>query len=432
MWSTLYREVETNGALPASDAVEKDIRSLAKTSAQADALSNTYASIAREIRGLPRGEAIQRLAEMELGDRTNETKVARQNEVEGNLVKSLAASVAALGSCPSGGTPINTTVDPIPLFEHWRQATAATLYGAYKTMSVGYQSCNAISLSPLNASGADIQGITVTGTYPDGIGLTRDISSASQVFTTNPFYSGRASPPTGCFGATTSPIIYNYGGKPYTSAGVMDLTKNAGTGSSTLGIDCSGFVASATLAGGLRLKQNVSSKAAQSTGVSASMLANPAGNGLTCFNRLASTATEDLKSGDVVANTGHTIMIDQAGADPFGIAGAKTAADCDAVSYSKFNFTVIQSSASKGGIGINRYRAIDFLAGYTSMRTGLEAYATSFCRVRLGLDSPSTLTNTSLAVVIRNQGGPACTDTRIGLVGESCLQSCTPVAPSTL
>jgi hypothetical protein len=438
LWSELYRQVEESGALPAATEIESEVRSLARTSDQADSLVAAYSAIAHETRFLSREAALVRLAQMEIGDRTTEEKSASQNEIEAKLANALASSVTALGACPTKPSPPGTppapgSADSIPLFEAWRTTVPASLYGAYKTLSVGYQSCNAVALPALSLSIAAISGVTVTGNHVSGTGLTREVTDAAAVYRTNPFYSGRRSPASGCFTAPDSPLIYDYGGKPYTTTAgsTIDLTRNAGSGTDALGIDCSGFVTTSVLAGGLRLKQNVSSKAAQSGGVSASMFADPSGNGLTCFNRLASTKTEDLRSGDIIANTGHVVLVDKVNADPFGIAGAKTAADCDKVTASNFKFTIIQSSASKGGIGMNRYLASDFLAGYSAMNSGLVAYAKSFCRVRLGLDPVTTLANTSKAVVIRNQGGAACTDTRIALTGESCLQGCGSVMASS-
>ena len=434
LWSALYREVDERGELPAAADVSDQIHGLVSDAGQAESLASAYATISREVRFLDREEALRRLAQMELGDRTSDEKIARQDELERSLTKALAASVAALGTCTTPPTtpPATGPVDAVPMFEAWRKSATATLYGAYKTMSVGYQSCNAVGLPALTSATPAVQGISVTGTHENGVGHTREVTDAAALFATNPFYAKRISPPTGCFGATKSPIIYDYGGKPYASSTAIDLTKNGGSGTSSLGVDCSGFIATAVLAGGLRLKQGVSSKPAQSGGVSASMLADPANNGLSCFARLPSTKTQNLQSGDVIANTGHVVMVDRAGTDPLGIEGAKTSADCENVSYKKFDFTIIQSSASKGGIGMNRYRAVDYLAGYSAMRIGLEAYARSFCRVRIGLDSPSTLAKTANAVVIRNKGGSACTDNRVPLVGETCLQACGTGSASVL
>jgi hypothetical protein len=157
------------------------------------------------------------------------------------------------------------------------------------------------------------------------------------------------------------------------------------------------------------------------------MFASPAKNGLSCFAPVASTPSAVLRAGDVIANTGHVVMVDRVGSDPFGIANAKTATDCANITSKGFDFTIVQSSPSKGGIGLNRYRAADYFSG--SMRTGMEAYAKSFCRVRLGLASPTTLASPSYAVVIRHTGTPSCVDQRIALEGESCMRSC---APNTL
>jgi hypothetical protein len=438
LWSELYRQVGRGGGLPTTNEIESEVRGLARSNEQAEALVAAYSTVAHEIRFLGREDALVRLAEMEIGDRTTPEKAARQDAVEGAMARALGASVSALGACPNPAPPAGTTPpvvtppaggspDPVALFESWRNRVPATLYGAYKTMSVGYQTCNAVALSPLSSSTATVSGITVTGTHVSGTGLTREVTDAAAVYRTNPFYSGRVSPAVGCFSPPSTPLIYDYGGKPDTTSGPspsIDLFHNAGSGTSALGVDCSGFVTTAVLSGGLRLKQNVTSKAPQSGGVNAAMYADPAGNGLSCFARLASTKTQELRSGDIVANGGHVIMIADTGADPFGIAGARTAADCAAASSSNFHFTIIQSSPSKGGIGMNRYLAADYLAGSTSMRTGLEAYARSFCRVRLGLDSPTTLTDTAHAVVVRSRGGAACTDARVPLAGESCLRTC--------
>ncbi len=432
MWAELYRQVESGGKLPEPDSVEGEVRASVRTSEQAEAIVAAYSTITREIRFLSREEALVRLAEMEIGDRTSPEKNARQDELERRLTRSLAASVVALGNCPSTpGTPTAPGApDSVPLFEAWRVSMPASIYGAYKTMSVGYQSCNAVAVPPLSLAIGSVSGITVTGNHPSGNGLTREVTDVAALYRTNPYYAERLAPASGCFTTTGTPLIYDYGGKPYVSGaggGVMDLFQNAGSGTDALGVDCSGFVASAVLAGGLRLKQNVTSKAPQSGGVSAAMFADPETNGLTCFAPLASTKAEDLRPGDVIANTGHVVMVDRADADPFGIAGAKTAADCDAVSASKFRFTIIQSSPSKGGIGMNRYLAADYLSTYPAMQSGLEAYAKSFCRVRLGIDPPTTLANMAKAVVIRNRGGSACTDSRIALAEQNCLQSCAPV-----
>jgi len=153
------------------------------------------------------------------------------------------------------------------------------------------------------------------------------------------------------------------------------------------------------------------------------MFADPKANGLSCFAPLPSTANQELRPGDIIANTGHVVMVDRTGADPLGIRRAKSVSECASLTSSGFDFTIIQSSPSKGGIGMNRYRASSYLSG--SMRTGMEAYARSFCRARFE-GKTETLANKSQAVVIRHTGTPACQDKQMPIIGESCLASCAP------
>ncbi len=438
LWRELYRQVDQNGRLPDTEEVGREVRTLARTAEQGDALVRVYRDLRKAVSDLGREEAIQALAEMELGDRTTPEKAARQDALEAAQADAMAISTAVDGACapdPDGSQPvILPPADSISMFEGWRRSLPAPVYGAYKTFSVAYQSCNAVGIRPLTSSVASVDGIDIVGRHSNGVGQKRVVGDASAVFRSNPFYAGRASPVSGCFRATDTPLIYDYGGKPYanTSANSIDLFKNAGSGTSALGIDCSGFVAASVLTGGLRLKSGVSSKAAQSSGVNAAMFANPSGNGLSCLARVQSTASQRLRPGDIIANGGHVIMVDRVGADPFGIANARSAADCAAVSSSRFDFTIIQSSPSKGGIGLNRHRAADYLAGSSSMRSGLIAYAKSFCEVKLGLRSPTTLANTSKAVIVRHLGTSSCVDKPIAIEQQGCLSGCNQIAPTGL
>jgi hypothetical protein len=433
LWSELYRQVDHEGGLPAEASVATEVSTLGHGADTRNALVGLYGQIERNVRGLDREEALRVLAEMEIGDRTTEEKAARQDELERRLASTQSIATAEAGECtePEPGTSPDTNGgDSVALFEGWRQSVPRAVYGAYKTLSVAYQSCNVMDLRPITASTSNVSGISVTGMHPNGVGRARVVSNADAVFRTNPYYANRVSPGAGCFASPSIPLIYDYGGKPYTTSAItstINLHKNGGSGTSALGIDCSGFVSTAVVSGGLRLRSGTSSKAYQVSGISASMFASPAKNGLSCFAPVASTSSAQLRAGDVIANTGHVVMVDRVGNDPFGIAGARNESDCANVTSKNFDFTIVQSSPSKGGIGLNRYRAADYLSG--SMRSGMEAYAKSFCRVRLGLASPTTLASPSYAVVIRHTGTPSCVDQRIALEGESCMRSC---APNTL
>lgn len=435
VWEELYRQVDLYGRLPEADSVAAEVSALAHTAPQSDAMTDAYREIAQAIHGQSKDEAVQTLAEIEIGDRTDSVKEYRQSKIENALSILKSESIAADGTCREISSDVTpASVDAVPMFESWRGKVNTALYGAYKTFSVAYQTCSALSVATLKAGTALVNGITVTGKHANGVGSKRIVRNADLVFKTNPYYANRLSPANGCFTAEKSPLIYDYGGKPYASSalGTIDLFKNAGTGTSTLGIDCSGFVASSVLVSGLRLKSGVTNKAAQSGGTNAAMFANPVGNGLTCFAPLVSSKSATLKPGDIVANGGHVFMIDTVGADPFGIANAKTAAQCNAVTAARFDFTIIQSSPSKNGIGMNRYQGADYLAVTSSFRSGLEAYAKSICQVKLGLIKQKTLANRSLAVVVRHTGTASCVDKPVQLVGESCMKSCAVSSPSLL
>lgn len=427
VWEELYRQVDLYGNLPDSDSVASEVSALAHTTPQSDAMNDAYREIAQAIRGQSPDEAVKTLAEIEIGDRTSSEKAYRQTKIENALSLLKVESIAADGTCTQVIPDVSpAAIDAVPLFETWRGKLNTALYGAYKTFSVAYQTCSALSVATFKASTALVSGITITGKHANGVGSKRQVTNATTVFNTNPYYSSRVSPGKGCFTVEKSPLIYDYGGKPYASSalGTIDLFKNAGTGTTSLGIDCSGFVASSVLVSGLRLKSGVANKAAQSGGTNAAMFANPVGNGLSCFAPLISTKTATLRPGDIVANGGHVFMIDSVGADPFGIANAKTAAQCNAVTAAKFDFTLIQSSPSKGGIGLNRYKGVDYLATTSSFRSGLEAYAKSICQVKLGIIAQKTLANRTLAVVVRHTGTSSCMDKPVQLAGESCMKSC--------
>ena len=49
------------------------------------------------------------------------------------------------------------------------------------------------------------------------------------------------------------------------------------------------------------------------------------------------------------------------GDDPFGLKYSKNINDCSKIDYRNFDFAVTQSSPSKGAIGLNKYKASDYL-----------------------------------------------------------------------
>ncbi|RYZ69796.1 MAG: hypothetical protein EOP09_07070, partial [Proteobacteria bacterium] len=393
VWKELYKQADVLANLPDPASVESEMQTLNRDE-KVQGLNRSLALVYEEIFSSAsqtddRDSMLARLAELELGDRTTEEKARTQDELETRLVEAEALIARANPNCgarepiaelpgidepaqgtevpASGSTPlVDANADKAPLFEAYRKTRHAAVYGAYKTLSVAYQSCNAAQLTALDWDSPTVKGITVVGNHTSGVGLKRDVTSPSEVFRTNPYYSKRVGAGTGCFTQTNSPLIYDYGGKPYASSSastVLDYFKSSGSGTSALGVDCSGYVSSSLLVGGLRLRKNVSSKAVQTSGVSSSMFMNPENNGISCLKKVAVAANGSINPGDIIASSGHVIMVDSVGADPFGIASITRASDCTSanVKTAKFNFTIVQSAPVFGGIGINRMKASEYL-----------------------------------------------------------------------
>lgn len=468
-WQSLYDEANDVSDLPPPSLMAKGFETFSLpnsvSSVAPEALSNAYSSLyagvyeaATTTKGLflvpenteeRRQLLIQKLAEMELGDRTTPEKEAVQdaldaqfaNLAELNAHEDIAAVNPSLCAAPSTGiTPVpgkpassvpgmvDAKIDAVPIFQEFAENYPGALAGAYKVMSVGYQSCNLLDSGTLNSKSVNVAGIVTNGRNTENGGILRKVTSVASLLKTNPYYSTRITPSESCFTEQKNPLIYDYGGKPgFTSAKPleMNLFVNSGTGSAALGIDCSGYISSALLVSGLRLKSGVSSKVAQTHGVSATMMMGPERNGLSCLaSQNTITEKSQLLPGDIIAQSGHVVMVDTVGADPFGISRVKSVASCTAANLSSagFNFTITQSSPSKGGIGMNRFRAADYLAGNSSMRSGLVEYAVAHCKAKFGLTA--TIPATAAAKVVRHKGTASCKDTRIEVKYASCLKNC--------
>lgn len=436
LWNSLYREAATYTNLP------KSIRTTDHPTGVVKVYGELYTDIITAIESSEespskfahpeerRQHLLKRLAELELGDRTTSQKSIEQDRIEArfSLLEKMNAAECPAPDPTSEPEPTDINADSVSLFEEFRQNYAPAVYGAYKIMSVGYQSCSLLDIAPLTSSTPWVEGIEVVGTHPAG-GKQREVTSASDVLKTNPYYSvGRMTPTGACLPEQENPLIYDFGGKPYVSSNTsmeFDLFRNGGSGTAALGIDCSGLVSGALLASGLKLKKTASAKAYQVSGVSSSMLMDPAGNGLSCLSRRSTIQPGDtLLPGDIIAQSGHVVMVDQVGTDPFGISRITKIEDCTTTNLpsSRFSFSILQSSPSLGGIGMNRFTAASYLGGNTSMRNGLVEYAVAHCKAKFGTTAP--LSSSVTAALIRHIGGTLCTDQRVGVKYSSCMKDC--------
>jgi hypothetical protein len=120
------------------------------------------------------------------------------------------------------------------------------------------------------------------------------------------------------------------------------------------------------------------------------------------------------------------VMIDEVGADPYGIAPITKIADCTSANlpYSKFDFVIAQSSPSKNGIGVNRYQARDYLKESSTYRDGLTRYAIAACKAKFGTITTVDTTNLS---VVRHKKTPECKAAALVANKEECVDSCQPL-----
>jgi hypothetical protein len=387
-------------------------------------------------------ELLLLLSAVDVGDQSTGFRAYLQKKVRGQfsqLTKSVqsydlnceAGSGGGAGSSDqASSTPENPSMEVNRDYEYHRtqalqNGLSLAAFGGRWAMTTAFQSCQTTQISPLNSSSPAIKGISVVGKHSDGVGSKREISSLSQLQSTHPYIKDVSSYGAGCFNVKSNPLIYDYGGKPYATTAAtaeLDFFRDNGSGTSVLGFDCSAYVFSAMASAGLRLKEGRTLKASDAWAWGSGTYVEPAKNGLTCLDKISVSSTSTIAPGDIVAIYGHVLMIDKVGQDPFGIASAKTASDCSKITSAGFDFVITQSSPSNGGVGLNFYRAADYLKTSGTMRTGLERYAKAACLAKVN-GTPST-PNLGTLSVVRHKGTAACSAPRVKLAREACIQSC--------
>ncbi len=465
LWTSFTAYIEEHGEPPQSTAIKSTFEQMLKKSKRmslmneksqlrVSALTSDLADVIRLRNDSMTGQKrlaplspeenrefwLERIAQLEIGDRTTQEKSDDVDRVHAILTEmsELANADGEIlrASCVTPPpTPIpepEPTAPPVTatnLFDHWKNTETAPVYGGLKTIAVAYQSCEAATHEPLGPETSDIQGISVVGRHSSGTGNVREIKDLKKMVATHPYLNQYRRPLPQCHDILKAPPIYDYGGKPYTSTSndkLLDLFRNAGSGSKELGIDCSAFVYSSYAVSGLKLKKETSLKASLIKGVSSSMMADPQKNGLTCLEHAKFKRGETLKAGDIIAIRGHVIMVEDVGPDPFGLAKIDSAAGCKLanISVKNFQFTLFQSSPSKGSIGINRMHARHYLTDSGTMGAGLREHAVNACKAQFSSGTVSS--SSSKTSIVRHNGSAQCRDTALSLAKEDCLSSCAP------
>lgn len=470
LWQSFYESVEVDGQPPTADSVRAAMKLGFKSSDRMSKVSvasqDQISKLTSEIAGLVllrteipgnvghgklsllddeqrKGLWLERIAQLEIGDRTTTEKSEDVDRVRASIeaLKALAAKEGLLGvNCESTLVPPPTAAGPpdapitadATLFSHWKAIYPAPVYGGLKTFAMLYQSCEAATRAPLGDEYNGVRGISVTGKHSSGTGNVRVISNLKSLLSDHPYVGSSVykRPLPTCFDVQAKPAIYDYGGKPFTSTSnekVFDMFKNGGSGSKELGIDCSALIYSAFATVGLKFKKETSLKASLVNGISSTMLTEPQKNGLTCLDHASFTQTKNLVPGDIVSIRGHVVLVADVGPDPLGISSINAAGNCkpSAMSISRFNFTILQSSPSKGAIGMNRMRARDYLSDSSTMGQGMIDHAVNACKAKFQVKP--IVSKSTRASVVRHLGTAGCTDTQpIAFSQEACLSSCPP------
>lgn len=370
-------------------------------------------------------EHLQTIIEMEMEDVSTPENV-RLNQVASKsfakvdqAVKELDVQCGAETTEPitgDGTTEPSEITDGPPAV-----AQKNVLVGSHNVFATAYQSCAALEIPEVSAATSDVQGIERYGTHADGVGGQRRVANLSSVQNTHPYIKVAGGAQSGCFNVRSNPLIYDYGGQAAISNNILDFSKNSGSGTSAFGIDCSAYVSAAVAAGGLRYKPGVDNKAVY-TRQNSSKFINASNSGFTCFSNVTTTPTASIKAGDIVGVSGHVVIVDKVGADPFGLKRLKSATDCNSMATTYWDFIISQSSPSKGGIGLNRYVAKDYLRESTKMTTAFMGIAKASCQAYFG--GKNVATPSSSYGIIRHKGTAECLSPKIQMAYQSCVSTC--------
>ncbi len=382
-------------------------------------------------------EKLKLLAALEIGDQEDDKK---QLQFEWSNEKEWIQSQLRILSLPcqeiSQRVRKSKLIDDshLPDTHRFKTTLPRAVEGLRWAFATAYQSCSAMALPALTETTPNVEGIKVLSTrHPDGIGKKRVYGDLEKILSTHPYYQVENAG-DGCFNTRKKPLIYDYGGKPHTTSAedsLLDFFTDQGSGTSALGIDCSGFIFSAIARGGLKLAPKKTLKAVSVHGISARMFKDPTSNGLICFKPLGINRLNSIQAGDIIASQGHIVMVELAGEDPLGLIRAKTGSECNEQTLNSegFDFVITHSTPWKEGIGINRSIARDYLRNSETFQKGLVKYAIAFCKAKFQAKSSGDTTISEVTVVRHNGTADCLAPKAIGLRYEACVQQCPLTSP---
>lgn len=399
-------------------------------------LNKIFLQIPKNLQTDSKDKLLEFLVSLELG--SQQSLIHRQEAQEiNNLITKLRSSALNLENQFDCSSEQDSQKNPPPQFADnilpWLKSKGPerSYWGSLWSMGVAYQSCAVLKHKVLDKNTGRIQGIKILAEpHPFG-GLLRVIEDLglymkTQVYLQDQDWQIEPIYYPSCMKKNRGQLIYDFGGRPKSvNNQVYDLYQDAGTGSLALGVDCSGLVTLGAMTAGLKLKQNRENKFTDVYGVGAGMIANPEGNGLSCFSSTKNFALHNIfEVGDLIANKDHVVQVARIGNDPLGFAKASLKKNCQLISTNDFDFDILQSSPSFGGMGIHQVNGRDYFQKEAlSMGQELLAWARIQCVKQIENKNPSA--QDSSLQVVRHIDTPSCdSDWRMQLAGEECLLQC--------
>ncbi len=361
-------------------------------------------------------EQIQKIIEYEMQDQSTAKVIDSQLKINRALDRVSSLSQAAALACNMSYVPSKAVNASLPI----EVSGVSLATGVNRVFATAYQSCRVLDLPPMDASTPNVVGITRTGTHADGIGGKREITDLKSVQKTHYYIRGIASE-NSCLKVASNPLIYDYGGSPAISGTTLNFFKNAGSGTDALGVDCSAFVSSAIAVVGMRYKPNLDNKPIYTRQTSSKFI-DAAQSGFTCFDNVTVTPKQSIVAGDILGISGHVVIVDRVGKDPFGLASISKEADCSNLNYKNFDIVVAQSSPSKNGIGLNKFDVRNYLDETTKIRTAFVEMGKQACLAKF--QQKNIKPKSASWGFIRHKGTTECLAPRVSLEGETCAKSC--------
>lgn len=365
-------------------------------------------------------EHLQTLIEMEMQDTSTDSNI-RLNSMSAQQFAKVQATAQDLSvSCQAPDSsltqPGNELGNPAPVNK------TRMLAGSHNAFATAYQSCQTLQLPEVSAETPTVLGITrLAQGHPDGVGGRRVVSDVKKVQETHPYIKVAGGTQAGCFNVRGNPLIYDYGGSPGVNNNTINFFQDAGSGTQALGVDCSAYVSSAIAAAGLKYRPDVGTKAIYIRQTSSKFI-NAKTSGFTCFKNPEMTPVKSLVPGDIVGVNGHVVIVDRVGSDPFGLKKLNSISQCNSLSVDQFDFSVSQSSPSKGGIGLNIYKAKDYLKESGKMSEAFIGLGKAACEAYFG--QKTVATPSSSYGLLRHLGTPECISEKIQLANQSCVSQC--------